>query len=574
MPDLPLRPELIIFEDPEQRRLEVRLQADLADACATPGPARSLHRAGASRLRVVARCPPAVLRKVLADRVGPYDQIALHLPDDPLINATLRECRSVLVKCSHAATRLALVPPPSDAPLPDGPPSDAPLPAPVATAGAPALGIVVEEIARAIAALARLTQRRPREHLRLRWQEPGSRAKGPRRVAVAGAGIAGVTIALELLARGHQVLLIEAGEQILSASSAQPWLACHPQFSRRPDLLGMLSQLALQWTLDSPYADLFERRGRFTPALDAAQAREMQSRVERLALDPSLLRFINPLEAVEHAHWPAAGAGRIHGGLWCALGASLEVRRLRQRVLEQADACGDRLQVMSGTRLLGISAASGLWQLETDCRGRLASDALVMAAGAESAELLARLGPVGALGGEPGWQLIAGQTFRVNGLEPGRRDAAATLGGALTLQRLAGGEALVGSSYYEPDRAPEDFSQWQALKARLDTLPGLDTGAARLLSGHAGLRAYVRDRMPMIGPLATGPLKSAGSGQTDGPPQPGAYLAAGFGSRGLLWAHLAAGLIADHLEARMPVLGLKALESLDPCRHPGPTAPC
>jgi tRNA 5-methylaminomethyl-2-thiouridine biosynthesis bifunctional protein len=56
-----------------------------------------------------------------------------------------------------------------------------------------------------------------------------------------------------------------------------------------------------------------------------------------------------------------------------------------------------------------------------------------------------------------------------------------------------------------------------------------------MLDGRVAFRATVRDRMPLIGPMAH-------------PSSSGLYAAFAYGSRGLLWASLGAELLASMLE--------------------------
>jgi tRNA 5-methylaminomethyl-2-thiouridine biosynthesis bifunctional protein len=107
-------------------------------------------------------------------------------------------------------------------------------------------------------------------------------------------------------------------------------------------------------------------------------------------------------------------------------------------------------------------------------------------------------------------------------------------------------------------------------EANLDKLRDMlgDPHAAPMapLAGRVGFRCAAPDRLPLVGALpdfeATGRIERL----RDVPRQPGLYGLLGYGSRGLIWAPLAAELLAAQLEgAPLPVEGELA-DALDPAR--------
>jgi tRNA 5-methylaminomethyl-2-thiouridine biosynthesis bifunctional protein len=92
------------------------------------------------------------------------------------------------------------------------------------------------------------------------------------------------------------------------------------------------------------------------------------------------------------------------------------------------------------------------------------------------------------------------------------------------------------------------------------------------LAGRIGFRCVTSDRMPMIGPLAdeSSALEQAaalaGAHFADIPRQAGLYGAFAFGSRGLVWASLAAEILASQIEGEPLPIDKKLADGVDPAR--------
>lgn len=412
------------------------------------------------------------------------------------------------------------------------------------------------------------------DRLRARWQggskmQPqADRAKG---VAILGAGIAGVTLALELIKRGHSVELFEANSELLGQGSRQPLLATHPQFAKDSDNLSLLTQYSLQLLASSPYASLLKAPGRLQAARSSTEANEQEALVKQLGLDTALLQFLNPTQVKRL--WDkfdqVAGltkpktkthlAGqRGWGGLWMALGAQLDVDTLREHTFHLAKQTPKRLNLHLGQR---ADLAALTRQFQT----------VIVAAGEGTPALFASQIPANILL-ESSWKVYSGNSFSMSSVDaegscaevkawgttaPLQNTDLAILGGTVSLQSLGDTRWLMGSSYFDASAvAPTEEAQWQFLIEGARALTGDPLRSFRKLSAHPGPRCSVRDRMPLIGPLVS---RSPHHGQL--------YLATAFGSRGLLWAHLAAQLIADHIDGISPRVGLKALKSIDPLRY-------
>jgi tRNA 5-methylaminomethyl-2-thiouridine biosynthesis bifunctional protein len=110
------------------------------------------------------------------------------------------------------------------------------------------------------------------------------------------------------------------------------------------------------------------------------------------------------------------------------------------------------------------------------------------------------------------------------------------------------GVCVVGASYdiEDEDRALREDSHEGNLE-RLTNILGIELRTT--VEGRVSFRAVTQDRLPVVGRMAEG-----------------VYGAFAYGSRGLLWAALAAEIIASQLEGEpLPVEG-KLADALDPGR--------
>lgn len=397
-----------------------------------------------------------------------------------------------------------------------------------------------------------------------------------KRIAVLGGGIAGVTIALECLRRGHQVDLFEAEANLLSQGSNQPMLATFPNFSRDGNNLGLLTQYGLSLLADSPYKDLLINSGRFQTAGGPDEAAEQRTLVDRLRLAPELLQFLDLTQSSSLWGKLEAAAGLEPllantcdqcqwGGLWISLAAQLDVNQLRQYVTRLASQDANRLTLHLGEK--------------TDPKQLQRKFEVVILAGGEGTpELLTTTQSDQELLAKASWKVYGGSSFSVGSPDlqtrlPGAASATekeahrpASLpifGGPVSLQSTSTNQWLIGSTYFEKNQPsashvqPSEDEQWQAIIQGARRLTGNELGSFTKVQMHSGSRCSVRDRMPLIGPINPAPNQE----------KTPIYLATAFGSRGLLWAHLAAQLISDHIEGISPRLGLKALKSIDPLRY-------
>jgi D-amino-acid dehydrogenase len=402
----------------------------------------------------------------------------------------------------------------------------------------------------------------------------------PRRVAVIGAGVIGVTTAHALRADGHEVTLLEAGPAaaggashanggILSAAFCAPWAM--PGLPRQA-LAALLDREApFRWRPDGSVAQLRWMR-ELLANCDAAQFARHRARMVRLALwSRACLRGMA-------AETGVAFDLREHGVLHLfrrALAAAVVRQRLNElraygidarwcepdqvRALEPAlsgaawalhvrdDASGDCERFVQG--LLAWNQARGL-RFETGVQvdalefedggrrlravragpDRWEADAFVFAAGVDTARLLRpylRLPVVPVKGYSVSAPLAGNSGPQCAVIDDASKLAVARLGDRV---RLAGMAEVVGH-----DRRI-DRARCDQLARQYEALYGPLTGEGR--SQWAGLRPMTPDGTPVIGVTAI----------------EGLYLNTGHGTYGWTLACGSARLLADVLAGRPAAL--------------------
>jgi tRNA 5-methylaminomethyl-2-thiouridine biosynthesis bifunctional protein len=86
------------------------------------------------------------------------------------------------------------------------------------------------------------------------------------------------------------------------------------------------------------------------------------------------------------------------------------------------------------------------------------------------------------------------------------------------------------------------------------------------LAGRVGFRCVAPDRLPLVGRLPDFAAAGATERLRDVPRHPGLYGLLGYASRGLIWAPLAAELLAAQLEGEPLPLEMTLVDALDPAR--------
>ena len=417
------------------------------------------------------------------------------------------------------------------------------LAAPGATAATWSAAAPVRE---ALAAAGFEPEKRPgfaakREMLAARYAPRGGARPLPapwasRRALVIGAGMAGAAVCERLAARGWEVVLIERRREPGAEASGNHAGVFHPVATADDSVLARLTRAGSLYAL-ARWSALEGAAWAACGALQLARdGREDEAQARALAAlgeNPAYMRRVTRAEASE-----LAGVGLAAGGLWFA-----PAGWARPPSLARAQLAHSATEACFGIEVASLEQGDGGWTARDAAGHAIAAAPVAVLANAEDAPRLA-----------PGCGIalrrVRGQvsylpeaSFRAPRLP--------VLRGGFVLPAIEG-IAVAGASYDFDDDDPSPRLDGHA--GNLERLERIVPGAARgldpaALDGRVGFRAATRDRLPVAGELA-----------------PGLYGAFGYGSRGLVWAALAAELIASLIEREPLPLEGKLADALAPAR--------
>ena len=336
-----------------------------------------------------------------------------------------------------------------------------------------------------------------------------------RKATVVGAGLAGAAVCERLCARGWEVELHERRAEPAQEASGNHAGTFHPIVTPDDSIFARLTRAGFLYALRN-WQRLggvrYDQCGVLQLARNDKEIDAQQKSV--LGLPADYAQFVTREEASAHAGVPVAAPG-----LWFAGSGWIKPRSL---VRAQLEACGDRLRRRFGAAVDELPKAP----------------VVILANSAEAP----KLSPV------PHLRLrrVRGQLTYVpaDALEPPR---AVVLRGGMVLPPIDG-VCVVGATY---DLEDEDATLREDSHAgnleRLRNILGVEVRAKT--AGRVSFRAVTPDRLPVVGKIAEG-----------------VYGAFAYGSRGLVWAALAAEIIASELEGEPLPLEGKLLDALHPQR--------
>ncbi len=383
-----------------------------------------------------------------------------------------------------------------------------------------------------------------------------------RRALVIGAGIAGAAVAERLCARGWRVILVERGAEVAGATSGNHAGSFHPVVTSDDSVLARLTRAGTLYALRhwsaleaAGHALRWDCCGVLQLARDARDDAAQRRALETLRYPAAYACHVTREEASAHA-----GIALAAGGLWFAQSGWVQPRTLVAALLAR---CGPALDLRLGTDVAALEHDGAQW-LARDPAGALidAVPVVVLANGAD-ATALARV-PQLAL------RRVRGQLSHLPAERLEAPHAVVLRGGALLPP--VDGLCVVGASYDFDDADPQP--RIDAHVGNLERLAGIAPGAAEgidpaALEGRVGFRAVTPDRLPIVGALARVQQPSTGRRAprlATLARQPGLYGAFGYGSRGLVWASLAAELLASQIEGEPLPLEGALVDALDPGR--------
>jgi tRNA 5-methylaminomethyl-2-thiouridine biosynthesis bifunctional protein len=339
-----------------------------------------------------------------------------------------------------------------------------------------------------------------------------------RKAAVIGAGLAGAAVCERLCARGWEVELYERHAAPGKEASGNHAGAFHPIVTPDDSVFARLTRAAFlssiaRWALLEKLR--WDPCGVLQLARDMKEEASQRASIVALALPPQYAQYVTREEASAHAGVPVTAPG-----LWFPQAGWIRPPSLVNALLE---ACGPKLNRSFSTDISKLPEAP----------------VVILANSSEAPKLHA----------VPHLRLrkVRGQVTHVPASEI---DAprVVVLRGGMVLPPVEG-VCVVGASYDIDDedgspRAESDAGNLQRLKNIL----GMEARISNLES-RVGFRSVTPDRLPVAGKIGEG-----------------IYGAFAYGSRGLIWAALAAELIASELEGEPLPLEGKLADALSPGR--------
>jgi tRNA 5-methylaminomethyl-2-thiouridine biosynthesis bifunctional protein len=396
-----------------------------------------------------------------------------------------------------------------------------------------------------------------------RWSLPAiatASVPAQRHAIVVGAGLAGSAACQRLAARGWRITLLEQHGQAAQEASGNLAGVYMPAISRDDNPTARLSRSAFLFA-----QQLWRQLGMLEPARGIGKA----CGVLQLARDADQAQAFE--DAAQHwqypadyAQWLSADAstallGMTAGSGWLfPAGGWLRPAAVCEALLQ---ACGTQLQRCFHQQAASLRHVDENW-LVHDADGALLAQApvLILANGMQALRFeQAASFPL---------QAIRGQVSHVPAMQLPALPVALCGDGYLT--GAVNGLVCMGASYDQDDDA----------NLRLDSHRGNLTKLRQMLpqwqteldpaswNGRVGFRCVAADRLPLVGSLPDlATLATAGEVQLRNLPRHAQLFGLlGYASRGLIWAPLAAEIIACQLNGEPAPLGKDALALLDPAR--------
>jgi tRNA 5-methylaminomethyl-2-thiouridine biosynthesis bifunctional protein len=370
----------------------------------------------------------------------------------------------------------------------------------------------------------RIEKREGSGHLReilvgVRDGEPEPAVKRAGRALVVGGGLAGTLVCDRLALRGWDVTAIEPRARRANARVglvrpvANVRDATNAQASRPAFLYALHHFDTLQ---RDGYHLAWNRGGALQLAEGENETRRYAAIVASQGWPAEVLAFVDAAEASRLAGREVRGAG-----WWIPRAACLSPESLAIAGLARAGAC---VRHVNG-RVMRLEREGADWRAYA-ADGQLLGEAsvIVLANAVDSARLVpeARLP----------FHAVRGQVTYLPDAPSRRLDV--VVSGSGYVAPLGDGGHVIGATYAHDD-AGEDVRETDHREnlARAESmLPGFTRDVTPSdLEGWAGQRTTVPDRLPVFGETAI----------------PGVWIAAGLGSRGLLWGPLGAELLASRL---------------------------
>ncbi|HEY9352439.1 MAG TPA: FAD-dependent oxidoreductase [Nocardioides sp.] len=314
------------------------------------------------------------------------------------------------------------------------------------------------------------------------------------RVRILGAGIVGLSVADELIRRGHEVTVVDpapgSGASYAAAGMLSP--AGEAWYGEEELTRLCLSSLALWPDFAARLGVRVHTRGTLLVGVDAGDVQQVERQLS--VLDLAGVSYERLVRRELLAREP--GLGRVAGGAFLAEDHSVDPRAVVAALLERV---GGRVETNT------------------------VADVTIIATGANLPDPYSSL-----------IRPVRGDVVRVRTQEPVERTVRAWAHGEqiYVVPRIDGDEVVIGATTEERDGPllPTVEGVWRLLDSARRVVPALDRASVVEVTSRD--RPGTADNLPLVGPTH----------------EPGVVLAAGAYRNGVLLAPLIAQLVADHIE--------------------------
>jgi tRNA 5-methylaminomethyl-2-thiouridine biosynthesis bifunctional protein len=379
------------------------------------------------------------------------------------------------------------------------------------------------------------------------------KAEPQRRAIVLGAGVAGAAACERLCARGWQVTLVERHAQAASEASGNRAGIFMPLLSVDDNVMTRLTRAAYLYAMAR-----WDKLGGIGGAIEGAHCGVLQ--LARDAQHAQVQRLIAQSHALpaDFAQWLEPGAAPVaapHGAWRFAQGGWARPASVCKAMLAT---CGPQLRTHFGTGTVTLQREHDEWRVVTADGSLLARAPVVIVANGTGARSLAQTQalPLAAVRGQV--------THLAEGAAPA---LPFVLCREAYLTPAIGGWHSLGASYDDDDDPGlREASQRENLDKIRSLLGDGNIGRNAPLEGRVGFRCVAPDRLPLVGALPQAQADGRIERLRQIPRAPGLYGLLGYASRGLIWAPLAAELLACQLDNEPLPLEAELVTALDPAR--------
>lgn len=370
---------------------------------------------------------------------------------------------------------------------------------------------------------------------------------------VIGCGYAGALVAERLVRHGQRVTLLERRSGPAQEISGNPAGLLLPALNSSDTANAQLSRAALSYVLQRvrDLAAAFPKLawgacGVLQIAALDEEFEKMRDFLATLGVPPELARLVDVAEAARLAGGPVP-----RGGLWYEGGAWIRPAAVIEAALQSA---GEALRLRCDASVARLVREGERW-CALDAHGACIARA--------SQVVLAPGNGLAAFAQAEGIRLIPARGQLSYLPQATRALAVAVCGDGYALPLPEGG-VLLGTTFDRDEDPQLRISDHEKNLRRVAALlPGLVPEVdASTLGGRVGFRATSPDRLPYVGELPRW--------HTQGPQierEAGLYVLAGLGARGLVWAPLAAELIACQIAHDPLPMAISIVAAIDPARE-------